>query len=51
MLITINEVLNQEELSVARDLISRGQFVDGKLTAGSEATGLKTTTSSVLIVS
>lgn len=41
MLITIDEVLNQEELGVARDLISRGQFIDGKLTAGSEATRVK----------
>jgi len=41
MLITINKVLNQEELGVARDLLGRGEFLDGKLTAGIEASTVK----------
>jgi len=41
MLITIPEVLNKEELAVAHEFISRAQFVDGKLSAGSEAIDVK----------
>jgi PKHD-type hydroxylase len=41
MLITIPEVLNKEELAVVDEFISRGQFVDGKLSAGSEAIDVK----------
>ena len=37
MLITIPEVLNKEELAVVRDFIAGADFVDGKLSAGSEA--------------
>jgi PKHD-type hydroxylase len=37
MLITIPQVLNKEELAVVHDFISTAQFVDGKLSAGSEA--------------
>ena len=40
MLITIPEVLNKEELAVAQDFISGASFVDGKLSAGSEAIDL-----------
>ena len=41
MLITIPEVLTKEELAVVRDYISRADFVDGKLSAGSEASDVK----------
>jgi len=41
MLLTIPQVLNNEELAVARDLLDRGRFVDGKLSAGTEAVGVK----------
>ena len=41
MLIIIPEVLNKEELAVVRDYISRADFVDGKLSAGSEAVDVK----------
>ncbi len=41
MLITIPEVLNKEELAVVRDYISMADFVDGKLSAGSEAIEVK----------
>lgn len=41
MLITIPEVLTKEELAVVRDYISRADFVDGKLSAGSEASSVK----------
>ena len=41
MLLTINNVLNEEEVRVARGLLGQGQFIDGKLTAGSEATRVK----------
>jgi len=41
MLITIPEVLNDEELAIARDFIAGADFVDGKLSAGSEAIGVK----------
>ena len=41
MLLTINNVLNQQEISVTRDLLGQGTFVDGKFTAGSEATRVK----------
>jgi len=41
MLIIIPEVLNKEELAVVRDYISRADFVDGKLSAGSEAIVVK----------
>lgn len=41
MLITIDKVLNQEELSVVHDLLDQGEFTDGKLTAGSEASMVK----------
>lgn len=41
MLITIPEVLNEEELAVVHDFISSASFVDGKLSAGSEAVEVK----------
>jgi PKHD-type hydroxylase len=41
MLITIPAVLNAEELSVVSDLIAKARFVDGKLSAGQEATRVK----------
>lgn len=41
MLITIPEVLNKEELAVVRDFIAEADFVDGKLSAGSEAIDVK----------
>ena len=41
MLITIPEVLNTEELAVVRDFIDGAEFVDGKLSAGSEAVDVK----------
>jgi len=41
MLITIPEALDNEELAVVRDYITRANFVDGKLSAGSEASSVK----------
>jgi len=41
MLITLDAVLNKEELAVASDLLSRGSFEDGKLSAGQEAIRVK----------
>jgi PKHD-type hydroxylase len=41
MLLTIPGILNREELSVAHDFISRAKFVDGRLSAGSEASSVK----------
>ena len=41
MLIIIPEVLNKKELAVVRDYISRADFVDGRLSAGSEAIVVK----------
>ena len=41
MLITLSGVLNAEELAVARDLLSRGTFENGKISAGSEAVRVK----------
>ena len=41
MLITIPAVLNKEELAVANDLLSRGRFENGKLSAGNEAVRVK----------
>jgi len=41
MLITIPDVLNKEELAVVRDFIAGADFVDGKLSAGSEAKEVK----------
>jgi PKHD-type hydroxylase len=41
MLITIPQVLQKEEIAVVHDFISRAKFVDGKLSAGSEAIGVK----------
>ena len=41
MLITIPDVLNTEELVVVHDYIAQADFVDGKLSAGSEAVGVK----------
>ena len=41
MLLTIPGILNREELSVVHDLISRAKFVDGRLSAGSEASSVK----------
>jgi PKHD-type hydroxylase len=41
MLTTIPAVLNAEELSVVSDLIAKARFVDGKLSAGQEATRVK----------
>ena len=41
MLITIPDVLDKNELAVVHDFISQANFVDGKLSAGSEAIGVK----------
>jgi PKHD-type hydroxylase len=41
MLITIPDVLNNEELAVVHDYIAQAKFVDGKLSAGSEAIDVK----------
>ncbi len=41
MLITIPDVLNTEELAVVHDYIAQANFVDGKLSAGSEAVDVK----------
>jgi PKHD-type hydroxylase len=41
MLLTIPGILNRDELSVVHDFISRATFVDGKLSAGSEASPVK----------
>jgi len=41
MLITIPGVLNAEELAVVSDLIAKARFVDGRLSAGQEATRVK----------
>jgi PKHD-type hydroxylase len=41
MLVTLADVLNKEELAVARDLLSKGGFTDGKLSAGQEAVHVK----------
>ena len=41
MLLTLPNVLNKEELAVVRDLLSRGNFIDGKLSAGDEASRVK----------
>jgi len=41
MLLTLPGVLNQEELAVVHDLLSRGTFIDGKLSAGEEAVRVK----------
>lgn len=41
MLTTIPAVLSAEELSVVSDLIAKARFVDGKLSAGQEATRVK----------
>jgi PKHD-type hydroxylase len=44
MLITIPGVLDREALAVVRDFIASAQFVDGKLSAGSEAVTVKKNT-------
>ena len=41
MLITIPDVLDQNELAVVHDFISQANFVDGKLSAGTEAIDVK----------
>jgi PKHD-type hydroxylase len=41
MLITIPDVLNKEELAVVYDFIAGADFVDGRLSAGSEAKEVK----------
>ncbi|MDH5387468.1 MAG: Fe2+-dependent dioxygenase [Gammaproteobacteria bacterium] len=41
MLLTLPDVLNKEELTVVRDLLARGNFIDGKLSAGDEAIRVK----------
>jgi len=41
MLLTLSGVLNKEELAVVHDLLSRGNFIDGKLSAGDEAIRVK----------
>jgi len=41
MLIEIPEILSTEELSVARDLLAKGSFVGGKMSAGQEAVHVK----------
>ncbi len=41
MLQTLSGVLNQQELAVVRDLLVRGSFIDGKLSAGGEAIRVK----------
>lgn len=44
MLLTIPSVLNSEEIRVAQELIGSGEFVDGRLSAGSEAVRVKNNT-------
>jgi len=44
MLITIPGVLDREALAVVRDFVATAQFVDGKLSAGSEAVTVKKNT-------
>ncbi|MGB5278104.1 MAG: Fe2+-dependent dioxygenase [Gammaproteobacteria bacterium] len=41
MLITIPEVLSTQELAVVHDFLSRAEFIDGRLSAGSEAKQVK----------
>jgi PKHD-type hydroxylase len=41
MLITIPEVLSKQELAVVHDFMAGAEFVDGKLSAGSEAIDVK----------
>lgn len=41
MLLTLSGVLSKEELAVVHDLLSRGNFIDGKLSAGDEAIRMK----------
>ncbi len=41
MLITLPNVLNKEELDVVYDFIGKADFVDGKLSAGNEASAVK----------
>lgn len=41
MLQTLSGVLNPQELAVVRDLLARGNFIDGKLSAGDEAIRVK----------
>lgn len=41
MLLTLSGVLNKEELTVVNDLLARGSFIDGKLSAGDEAIRVK----------
>jgi PKHD-type hydroxylase len=41
MLLTLPGVLNQEELAVVHNLLARGKFIDGKLSAGDEAIRVK----------
>ena len=44
MLLTIPSVLTPEEIQVAQDLLAKGRFVDGKLSAGQEAVRVKNNT-------
>ncbi len=44
MLLTLPSVLSSEEISVAQDLLGKGRFVDGKLSAGQEAVRVKNNT-------
>ena len=41
MLLTLPGVLNKEELAVVHDLLARGNFIDGRLSAGEEAIRVK----------
>jgi PKHD-type hydroxylase len=41
MLITLTNVLTKDELAVTHDLLSKGAFIDGKLSAGQEAARVK----------
>ncbi len=41
MLITIPDVLNEQELAVVHDYVASASFVDGRLSAGSEAVEVK----------
>lgn len=41
MLITIDDVLTNEELTLARDLLAQAEWVDGKITAGTQSAQVK----------
>ncbi len=41
MLITIDDILTTEELTLARDLLAQAQWADGKITAGTQSAQVK----------